>query len=142
MEKQVSCGIIPILYKDNKKWFLILKWRHNNWWFPKWHMEEWEDCLTTALREFTEETGIPSNFIDVIDKKRIYEDSYWFTLEGRRVFKIVRYYVWFLKEWFEKYIKPQNEEIYDIKIISLDDIKDYIKFNWLLKIISDIKDKV
>jgi len=44
--------------------FLLM--RHlDRWDLPKGHAEEGEDTLTTALRETQEETGIPSNAINV-----------------------------------------------------------------------------
>jgi len=138
MQKQVSCGIIPIFEKNWQKYILIVKWRHNNWWLPKGHIEPGEDCLTTALREFEEETWIPSFFLE-IDKNKIFEDSYWFVLNGEKIYKIVKYYLWILKDWFEKYIKPQEGEIYEVKLINIDEIEKYIKFKSILDIIGKIK---
>ncbi len=137
MEIQKSCWIIPYFVKDDKIYFLLIKWRHNHRGFPKWHIEKWEDCKQTALREFQEETGIPADFV-IMDTDIVLEDDYFFTLNGKKIKKIVKYFIWELKDWFEEYIKPQVWEIYEIKLVPSEKVGDYLEFKSLKDIFSKV----
>jgi 8-oxo-dGTP pyrophosphatase MutT (NUDIX family) len=137
LEFHYSCGIIPF-YKD-KNWtlkVLVLRGRHNHWWFPKGHIETWENCKTTALREFEEETWIPADYINVFSDFKI-SDEYWFVLNWKKVHKKVDYFVWILKDWFEKFVKPQKGEIDEIKLISPEEALQILEFDWLKRILGD-----
>lgn len=131
-----SCWIIPIYKKDDKLKILLLKWRHNHWWFPKWHIEKWESCETTTLREFEEETWIPKNFVELIKDKK-FSDEYWFKLNWKTIHKKVDYYIWFLKDWFEKFIKPQEGEIYEIWLFDTEKALEKIEFESIKNILKN-----
>ena len=136
-EFHYPCGIIPF-YKD-KNWnlkVLVLRGRHNHWWFPKGHIEIWESCKTTALREFEEETWILTDYINVFSDFKI-SDEYWFLLNWKKVHKKVDYFVWILKDWFEKFVKPQKGEINEIKLISPEEALQILEFDWLKRILGD-----
>ena len=53
-----------IAFCENSNWereFLLINQKSDNWsfrWYPKWHLEEWENGLQAAKREFWEEVGI------------------------------------------------------------------------------------
>lgn len=51
-------GIIPLLPKPDGLYFLLVQQRQGQWGFPKGHAEPGETAITTARREFEEETGI------------------------------------------------------------------------------------
>jgi 8-oxo-dGTP pyrophosphatase MutT (NUDIX family) len=138
MERQFSCWIIPIYLKDNEIYLLLVKWWHDNRWFPKWQIEEHEVCYQAALREFNEETNIPIDFID-FKKDFVFEDKYWFFLSWQKIFKVVKYYISFLKDGFDKYINPQKWEITEIKLIKIDEVDKYLKFKSLLDIVNKVK---
>lgn len=54
-----SCGVIPYRKNGNRTEFLLLfQTGSRTWSFPKGHMEPGETEVQTALREFTEETGM------------------------------------------------------------------------------------
>lgn len=137
MKYEKSCWVIPV-YNDSKNiFFLLVKWRHWHRWFPKWHVEQWEDCIDTALREFIEETGIPKEFISI--KKDIsYIDKYWFVLNSQKIFKEVIYFLWFLKKGFESHIKPQEGEISEIKLVSSNEISKFLEFKSLNDIVTKV----
>ena len=106
LEFHYSCGIIPF-YKD-KNWtlkVLVLRGRHNHWWFPKGHIETWENCKTTALREFEEETWIPADYINVFSDFQI-SDEYWFVLNWKKVHKKVDYFSGFPFDPTEEPVNP------------------------------------
>ncbi len=137
MKFEYSCGIIPIYLNDKKKFFLLVKWRHSHWGFPKWHVEFWENCIETALREFEEETNIPQWFVDLKEGKK-YEDKYWFVLNWEKILKKVTYFLWFLKNWFEDHIRPQQWEIYEIKLVPSSKVIEFIEFDSLKKIVKQV----
>ena len=58
--KSRSYGIIPVSIGTNgDHMFLILR-AYKNWDFPKGGPDDDEEPIKTAIREFTEETGIPN----------------------------------------------------------------------------------
>ena len=58
--KSRSYGIVPVAIGLNgEHMFLILR-AFNNWDFPKGGPDDGEQPIQTAIREFTEETGIPN----------------------------------------------------------------------------------
>jgi len=86
-----SFGIVPLCHKEGHWEVFLIQHRHGRYWgFPKGHAEPDESPQEAAARELKEETNL-----DVI---RYFEGSpmlekYQFTLEGRRIFKQVSYFV-------------------------------------------------
>ena len=61
--KSRSYGIVPVSIGTNgEHMFLILR-AYKNWDFPKGGPDDGEQPIKTAIREFTEETGITSDMI-------------------------------------------------------------------------------
>lgn len=66
MKETISCGGIvvnqkgEILVAGHKKW---------GWCLPKGHVEKGEDLVTTAKREVYEETGLPTDFLQLVTEK-------------------------------------------------------------------------
>ena len=58
IRKVISCGLVPLRKKGGEVQVLLVRQHNGDWSFPKGHQEEGESCLTTALREFQEETGL------------------------------------------------------------------------------------
>jgi len=57
--KERSAGAVVFTSTPEGPEYLLLRYGHNNWGFPKGHVEEGETEPETALREIEEETGIP-----------------------------------------------------------------------------------
>ena len=134
MKYETSCGIIPV-YKNK---VLLVKGWHNHWWWPKWHIEKWETCLQAAKREFTEETGIPSDFLS-IKKDLVFEDKYFFTLDWEKILKKVKYFVGILKDGFDKYLKPQEGEIYEIWLFTYEEALQKFEYENMKNILKEVK---
>ena len=102
MEK--SCGAV-IFSKNGKRAYLLLKYGWGHWGFVKGHVEEGEDEKQTVLREAEEEAGINAEQLEFIPsfKEKI---SYFYTNEGKRVYKEVTY---FLVKSSEKNVKLSHE---------------------------------
>jgi 8-oxo-dGTP pyrophosphatase MutT (NUDIX family) len=111
--KDWSFWIIPLI-KDFS-WIKVLLVQHGRWhWgFPKWHKEGDESDLETALREFTEETGIKE--IEIVDGVS-FSNQYRFSEDWKRYDKTVVYFPWFIKN-FE--VTIQEWEIRGYKFVDL-----------------------
>ena len=109
MIKDYSFGVIPV-YTD-KNWnyeFLIINqktYNGNFWWFPKWHAENGENGLETAIRELEEEVWIKNINID---KNKFESFSYDFEEKWIKYYKTVKYRLWFVKN---KDVIIQKEEL-------------------------------
>lgn len=122
MEKEHSCGIIP-LRSTNMGWevLLIRHRRGSHWAFPKGHAEEGEDEKATAVRELKEETGA---FVIRFLPFDPFEESYFFTKNHKKVHKTVTYFAAIVTET----ITLQKEEVSDHLWLSLDDAYAQVTF--------------
>lgn len=83
-------GIIPLRKGKGGYEVLLLLHRSGSYWgFPKGHIEEEEDVLEAAKREFQEETGL---CIEKIIQEKTFIEEYNFEKNGKRVYKIVYYF--------------------------------------------------
>lgn len=105
MAKQIAAGIV--IYnrdKDGIK-FLLLYHGGRYWNFAKGKLNEAERSFEAALREVREETGIEKQDLFLRRDFRL-NDSYFFTQDKQKVFKVVIFY---LAESRKKEIKVSNE---------------------------------
>lgn len=105
MAKQISAGIV--IYRRDKDGvkFLLLYHGGRYWNFAKGKLEETEKSFEAAIREVKEETGIEKDDLIFKNYFRI-NDSFTFTFEKQKIFKIVIYY---LAESRKKEIKISDE---------------------------------
>lgn len=132
MIKQFSYWIIPV-YKnlDNISVLLI---QHHDWhrWFPKWHIEDWETPIQTAIRECQEEVGI-FEFEDI--SQDIILDYYTFGVGSKIINKTVWYFIWYTKT---KQVHIQQDEIKDYARVEPSQVDKYLNKNYsILKIFED-----
>jgi hypothetical protein len=109
MVEDASYWIMPVYI--NKNWeyeFLVINqktYNWNFWWFPKWHAEAWEDGITAAKRELSEEVWIEKIDIDLAN-------FWWFKYNFKENWleynKTVKYRLWFV---ISKDIKIEEEEL-------------------------------
>lgn len=110
MKKQEeSFGVIPLAMGDGF-WevFLIQHHRGGYWGFPKGHAEPNETPREAAFRELKEETNLEA--VHLLQEEPLSE-QYNFMLEGRRIYKTVRYFIAEVRGT----IKLQTQEIHDGK---------------------------
>lgn len=81
---KLSCGIIPVR-KNGRTWEFLLLRCYKFWDFPKGMIDPGESPLDTALREFTEETGLHD--IELLSPALYYETEIY--SNG----KVARYYL-------------------------------------------------
>ena len=129
MEREISAGIIIFRKEKNKIKFLLLEKPSGLFEFPKGLIEKSEDPKNTALREAKEEAGIKK--IKIIDdfKETV---KYVYNFKGKRIFKIV---VFYLGKTREKQIKVSFEHLggnwYEFekaeKLLKFKNYKDLLK---------------
>ena len=83
-----SCG--AVIFHEKK--YLLLKYGWGHWGFVKGHIEEGESEKETLFREVEEEANIGREHLRIIDgfKEKI---SYFYTRDGKRIYKEVVYYL-------------------------------------------------
>ncbi len=66
MNKEISCGIIPVFVhpETQELEFLLIQHHAGHWGFPKGHKHLDETYLETAIRELQEETNLVCDHID------------------------------------------------------------------------------
>src|SRR5919202_6142120 len=79
------------------------------WSFPKGNIEKGETAETTALREISEETGLPLKQLQIVS--RLPEVKYVFQWQGVLVFKTV--YNYLVQLTGDAPFKPQASEVED-----------------------------
>lgn len=91
MRQEESFGIVP-LRKGQNEWevFLIQHRGSRYWGFPKGHGESNETPLQAATRELKEETHL--DCVRLFQEDPL-QEQYWFQVEGKRVFKKVKYFI-------------------------------------------------
>ncbi len=112
--KEKSCGCIII--KDNE--VLLVQHNKGHWGFPKGHVENNETEMETAVREVKEETNVDVKIID--DKRYTME---YVTDKGRD-----KEVVYFIANPISTEIKPQEEEIKNIKWVSFSEALEILSY--------------
>lgn len=91
-EREISAGIMVFRRTREGLKYLILYHGHEYWNFPKGKIESEERSFAAALRETYEETGLTRRDLRVVQNFRTHE-RFSFRRKGRRVFKIVIFYI-------------------------------------------------
>jgi bis(5'-nucleosidyl)-tetraphosphatase len=91
MKREESFGIVPLRRLDDHWEVFLIQLKHGRYWgFPKGHPEAGETPKETALREMKEETNL--DLVRYLQESPLNE-QYYFTIESRRIFKRVQYFV-------------------------------------------------
>lgn len=100
-------------------------WDTPEWGFPKGRKNYKEESLKCALREWSEETGIPNYSIDIITNIQTFDE----VIIGSNYSSYKdRYYLANLKnEFYNIPIKFQKSEMSDAKWLSYSELKDIIR---------------
>ena len=122
---EISAGAIVYTYIDDKIYYLVCKDFHNNYGFPKGHIEKDETIYQTAIREVKEEVGIDialdTDFKEElnyrmpngIDKKSIYFIGYFKNQKPQR----------------------QQEEIQEIKLLRYEEALNILTFDSMKQVL-------
>lgn len=113
--EEKSCGCIIL----NDKKVLLVHQNKGNWGFPKGHVEDNETEQETAIREVKEETNID---VQIKNNKRFSEQ--YITDKGT-----LKEVIYFVANPISEDIKPQEEEIQEIKWVNINDAFDIISYD-------------
>ena len=119
MDMEKSAGAVLYTISENKIKYLVSLDFHNNWGFPKGHIEENETTEQAALREIKEEVGIDATLDTNFTKELVYIMPNG--VEKRSLYYIGR---------FDNQIpKKQLEEVQDIKILEYEEALNTLSFD-------------
>lgn len=128
MKLEKSCGSIVI---DNDK-VLLVKHNAGHWDFPKGHVEANETEVDTAIREVKEETNI---LIEVNEKYR-------YVIRYSPKENVLKDVIYFLGKPLTNKIVKQEEEVSEVKYVSLDEALSLITYdnskNLLKRLLEDV----
>ncbi len=111
MKTEKSCGIVVFREVDQKREYLLLKSKtHDDWGFPKGHVEGHETEYETAKREVLEESGL---VVDIIEGFRVAIEY----LVKKNIHKTVVYFVGTVEN---QEVHMQASEITDYTWVDLD----------------------
>ncbi len=89
MVRQFCAGGVIIKKEKGRPRVLLIKDSYGHWIWPKGHIEKGETSEEAALREISEETGLKKIRIE----ERLGKQQYFFTLQGKRIFKTVHMFL-------------------------------------------------
>lgn len=112
MTSEKSCGAVVFTRSNDSIRHVIIRSNEGIYGFPKGHIENGEMEQETALREIYEETGLSVHIIDGFRQEISYPVI---TREGYTVQKQV---VYFLAEYSEQVLLPQESEVSEIQLLS------------------------
>jgi 8-oxo-dGTP pyrophosphatase MutT (NUDIX family) len=88
IRRETSAGGVVFRKDGARTLVLLIRDRHNNWGFPKGHIERGEKPAEAALREVREETGLSR--LDVVAPVDVIE--WTFRFRGRRIHKTCHFF--------------------------------------------------
>ena len=113
-----SAGAIVYTDIDNERYYLIIKDFHNNYGFPKGHLEENETLQEAALREIKEEVGL-----DVILDDNFKEELRYIMPNG-----IEKSSTYFIAYYCDQEINFQKEEVQETKLLKYEEALQILTF--------------
>jgi 8-oxo-dGTP pyrophosphatase MutT (NUDIX family) len=121
-KREFSAGGVIYHRHDSKTHVLLIKDSYGRWSLPKGHIEKGETSEEAALRECSEETGIPLKDLKIVEK--LGDIKYAYQLHGKRIFKVV---IFFLIESSSTKLSHQWE-VQDARWFSADEAYDAIEY--------------
>lgn len=120
MNYEISCGAVVFSRVNGGVRYLIIESREGIFGFPKGHMEGKETEIETAKREIFEETGLKPDFIDGFRAENEYP------LPRKK--GVIKKVVYFLAEFSEQKIVPQEKELNSARLLSFEEAMDILQF--------------
>lgn len=117
--KEYSAGAITYTIINKKIHYLLIQDFHNNWGFPKGHLEENETLIETAIREVKEEVGVDV----VIDSN--FKDELIYKLDNGNE----KHSIYFIGYYEDQTPIKQIEEVQDTKLLMFDNALDLLTFD-------------
>lgn len=122
--RDFSYGIIPMCELKNTRQYLVIQQQAGHWGFPKGHKEPGETDLQTAVREFEEETNLPT---PQLDHNQVFVENYTIPTPSGGIYKEVRFYLGRLPQELEPNI--QKSELKAWKWLPEDKVTTQLTFD-------------
>jgi 8-oxo-dGTP pyrophosphatase MutT (NUDIX family) len=119
---EVSAG--GVVVRDDDGWQVCLVSVKGRWEIPKGHPEKGETAQQTALREISEETGIPAANLRVV--KPLTPSNYAFQSAGRLIFKRVDTFLVTCDD--DPPLRHQESEVDDVRWFSASNAREVAAF--------------
>ena len=116
---EISAGAVLYIVINNEVNYLLLLDFHNNWGFPKGHLEQGETIVQAALREIKEEVGIDA----VLDTD--FKEELIYTMPNG----IEKHSIYYIGRYADQNPIKQLEEVQDIKILPYEQAINLISFD-------------
>jgi 8-oxo-dGTP pyrophosphatase MutT (NUDIX family) len=129
---EVSAGGV-VVRQSGSGWDVCLVSVKGRWEIPKGHPEKGETAQQTALREISEETGLPAVSLHVI--KPLTTSNYAFQSEGKLVFKRVDTFLVTCDD--DPPLRHQESEVDDAQWFPVTNAKEVAAFNDTKKLIDE-----
>lgn len=123
-----------VIINQKKEVLLVYNHETDSWSYPKGHVKEGEDFLSTAKREIKEETNITE--LDLVCKLPVYERP---TRQKKDTIKVMRMFLFKTKE---EGTKSNTNDIADIKWIPIDEVTGYFSYREEVDFFERIKDTI
>lgn len=114
----MSAGAVLYTIIDNKINYLVSLDFHNNWGFPKGHLEQGETSVDAAIREIKEEVEIDATLDTNFKKELIY-----IMPNG-----IEKHSIYYIGKFMDQIPSKQLSEVQDIKILPYEKALDTLSF--------------
>jgi 8-oxo-dGTP pyrophosphatase MutT (NUDIX family) len=122
-KRETSAGGVVARVDAGKRVYLLIRDKHDNWGFPKGHIERGERPESAALREVSEETGVHSLTLH----RSIQAIEWMFTSRGALIHKTCHF---FLMETSDARTRPQvSEGIAECRWTEVDDALRLLRYD-------------
>jgi len=122
---EISAGGVLYTIIDNKINYLVSLDFHNNWGFPKGHLENDETPIEAALREIKEEVGIDA----LIDEN--FKEELVYTMPNG----IQKHSIYYIGKYLDQIPSKQLEEVQDIKILPYNEALKILTFDSMKEVL-------
>lgn len=122
---EISAGGVLYTIIDNKINYLVSLDFHNNWGFPKGHLENDETPIEAALREIKEEVGIDA----LIDEN--FKEELVYTMPNG----IQKHSIYYIGKYLDQIPSKQLEEVQDIKLLPYNEALKILTFDSMKEVL-------
>lgn len=129
---EISAGAVLYTIINNEINYLVSLDFHNNWGFPKGHLEDGENAYQAALREIKEEVGIDADIDTNFEKELVYVMP-----NG-----IEKHSIYYIGKFSNQTPSKQLAEVQDIKILPYDKALETLSFENIREVLIEANEYI